>query len=744
MENYNSIKNGLMDICQKFLLIINNNYSIEKLAGKSFNNWKKTCDQIHSQLSEEILRVAVVGTIKSGKSTLVNSLFKGDYLKRGAGVVTSIVTRIRKGDNLSATLYFNSWDKINDDISNSLLAFPSLNFNKDGKKFDIRRSTDREKLADTLGMLEGEQLIINDSRNSNSLLLSYYLKGYDDVKDIITSDITTKKYTGDNFPNHTKFAGNEILAVYLKDILLEINESVFDINIEIADCQGSDSPNPLHLAMIQDYFLYTNLLIYAISSRTGIRQADLKFLSIIKKMGIIDNILFVLNCDFSEHESYNNLLNISKKVKEELSFIKPDPEIFTFSCLYNLFKSNEKAISSRDKKRLNQWKEELDFTRFSDSETQSFNSTLHGKLIEKRYSLLVTNHLQRLELIASGVLNWSNLSKNILNKDSIQADKTIKKINDQQVKMNQIKEMVQSTLNGGVSKLKSELKIKINSFFDVKYGEILPPLIQFIRNYNITFDNYEKNIDAIGFQKTLFLIYQEFKQAVDLYITENTNPQIIGFIKKEEIHCKETLELIVSPYKSMINDSLSEYSKIQDSLNFNQKADSKIKIHDLSSIKTLMGINLPPCSAVIKYSAKVQAEAMVKLGFFSIIKLFKKLLNKEPAQSNKETILSLKSAVLRIKRETEDSIIFHLNNYCENIKFQYVFKLIDILSNHLYENVMDEYKAYVTDLTGITNIIDENMTYKKTVLEGLTKIDVDTRLILKSLDKIRDKINHTI
>ncbi len=744
MENYSSIKNEIMKICQKLLLIINNNYSIKELACESFNNWKNTCDQIHLQLSEEILRVAVVGTIKSGKSTLVNSLFKGDYLKRGAGVVTSIVTRIRRGDTLSATLYFNSWDKINDDISNSLLAFSSLNFNENGKKFDIRRTTDREKLTNALGMLEGEQLITSDSRNSNSLLLSYYLKGYDDVKDIITSDITTKKYMGDDFHNHTKFAGNEVLAVYLKDILLEINDSVFDINIEIADCQGSDSPNPLHLAMIQDYFLYTNLLIYAISSRTGIRQADLKFLSIIKKMGIIDNILFVLNCDFSEHESYENLLNISEKVKEELSFIKPDPELFTFSCLYNLFKSNEKAISLRDKKRLNQWMEESEFTSFSDSETRLFNSALHSKLIEKRYSLLVTNHLQRLKLITSGILNWSNLSKNILNKDSAQASEIIKKINNHQIKMNQIKEMVQSTLNGGVSKLKSELKIKINRFFDVKYGDVLPPLIRFIRNYNISFDNYEKNIKTAGFQKTLFLIYQEFKQAVDSYITENTNPQIIGFIKKEEIHCKEILELIVNPYKSMILDSLSEYSQIENNLNFNIDTESKIKIQDLSSIKKLMGIDLPPCTAIIKYSAAVQAEAMVKLGFFSIIKLFKKFLKKESDKSNKESILSLKSAIVRIKRETEDSIIFHLNNYCENIKFQYVFKLIDVLSNHLYENVIDEYKAYVTDLTGITKIIDKNMTYKKTILENLNKIDIDISELLNSIYKIRDKVTQTI
>jgi len=37
------------------------------------------------QLTEETIRVAVVGPIKSGKSTFLNALLRGDYLKRGAG-----------------------------------------------------------------------------------------------------------------------------------------------------------------------------------------------------------------------------------------------------------------------------------------------------------------------------------------------------------------------------------------------------------------------------------------------------------------------------------------------------------------------------------------------------------------------------------------------------------------------------------------------------------------------------------
>ena len=73
-----------------------------------------------------------------------------------------------------------------------------------------------------------------------------------------------------------------------EDLQLELVSRNLYRDTEFADCQGSDSPNPLHLAMIQDYLQQAHLIIYVFSSRTGIREADIKFLSIIRKMGLIE------------------------------------------------------------------------------------------------------------------------------------------------------------------------------------------------------------------------------------------------------------------------------------------------------------------------------------------------------------------------------------------------------------------------------------------------------------------------
>ena len=95
MNTYNSIKRDLLKISEDISSLFSDAKSIPGMSDNSFAVWEKTNAGINKQLSEEIIRVAVVGPIKSGKSTFINSLFKGEYLKRGAGVVTSIVTRVR-------------------------------------------------------------------------------------------------------------------------------------------------------------------------------------------------------------------------------------------------------------------------------------------------------------------------------------------------------------------------------------------------------------------------------------------------------------------------------------------------------------------------------------------------------------------------------------------------------------------------------------------------------------------------
>ena len=53
--------------------------------------------ELKTRLGADVARVAVVGSVKSGKSTLLNALIGQDLLPRGSGVLTAQVTELRHG-----------------------------------------------------------------------------------------------------------------------------------------------------------------------------------------------------------------------------------------------------------------------------------------------------------------------------------------------------------------------------------------------------------------------------------------------------------------------------------------------------------------------------------------------------------------------------------------------------------------------------------------------------------------------
>ena len=742
MNTFKSLKGELLKISGDISALMGRAKSISGMSDYSFNAWEKTNAGVNRQLSKETIRVAVVGSIKSGKSTFINSFLKGDYLKRGAGVITSIVTRVRSGIKLKATLLFKSWDEINSDMAQALVLFPTLEWRTENDPFDIRQTKERIDLQNALDSLSSDHLVANGTRNADSILLSSYLKGYEKIKSMLSSDVNRKEYENDEFAEHWNFVGDGSMSVYLKDIQLEINSGSFESNIEIADCQGSDSPNPLHLAMIQDYLLLTNLIIYVISSRTGIREADIKFLSIIKRMGIMDNILFVVNCDFSEHDSLFDLKRLIESIKENLSMIKPSPQIYSISALYNLFKAQPSLLSQKDRLRLAQWEKETELVSFSDDETKRFEISFYDKLSRGSYALLLKNHLERLHVISSGIRHWVLVNQNMLTKDADSADEIVSHIKKHRMKINQIKSVIKSTLDGSMQQINRELRTSIDRYFDARSGNAIRDIVEFIKNYSLPYPKYEEQIKISGFSNTLYLIFQEFKIALDTFMAETVNPEIIRFVRSKEAQIHDQLMAIAEPFNIIVQDAISEYNSMMGKLDINPFYESldSINLPDIGAVKAATGLTLPPAVANMRYTAKMKTEATMRFGLYKVVSIIKKILKKSTQISNESEVLALKDGILSIKRQTEKSIKSHFRDYQENLKFQYTYKLVDALSNSLYESLIDRFEIYTSDLSNLVSKINNKMIDKEQTAESLKTMALICSEMDEDINTIREKI----
>ncbi len=745
-REYNEIRKDLLQINFGISTLISKVKAIHQPTDNIFADWEMSCEKLRKRLGEDIIRIAVVGPIKSGKSTFLNALFNGDYLKRGAGIVTSIVTRIQRGKQLKAKLYFKTIDEVNSEIEKSLEIFPLLQLESKDRRFNIRRKKDRTSIKKAIGELNPEQIIAHGRRNANIVLISSYLKGYDRVKDELSSNNQTREYKGNLFQKHKKYTGDEVLAGYLKDVLLQINSNAIGANTEIADCQGSDSSNPLHIAMIQDYLFSTHLIIYVVSSRTGLRQADIRFLSMIKNMRIMDNFLFVLNCDFSEHESVGNMKSLASKVKEEISIIKPVHQIYSFSALYNLFKTINKNLPQKDKLRFELWEKETGFVDFSDRETEQFKNRFERMLGQKRYSLLLENFIELHGAILSDIMRWTSITAGVLDKDASEINNIIIRTKKHQEGMDKIRSIINNTISGAVPKIKNEIKGDVDRFFDTRSSDILGDIIGFIRNYKVSYRQYEENLKGSGFLSTLYLVFQEFKQALDTSVVENLTPEVIRFAREMENKIYDHFKSVFRAYEALIEEALSEYDGM---LNMLQLTNSiaieqrKIKLPDIDSIKETNRLRMPPVITFIRYSAKIQTEAVMKLGFLSVIRIFKKMLKKPHSENRSDEIEALKSGVRRMKRETQKSLIFHLNDYRENVKFKYLFKLVDLVSDILNQELLYGFNNCADNLSELNERIKSKKVDKKRTHEILAGIMQEIPGINEKIARIKKELEVT-
>jgi GTPase SAR1 family protein len=741
MDGFGSRKETITRVNTDLLALFEAAKSIGGLGDYSFGEWEKACAELPAQLAEETLRVAVVGAIKSGKSTFLNSLLGGDVLKRGAGVVTSIVTRVRAGERLSATLFFKSWAEVNADMEQALILFPAVQWRSGEERFDIRRARLRGELGRALNELHADQRISEDARNRNMVLLGCYLQGYDTILPLLKDHQVTQLYEGERFVDHWDYTGNESLAVYLRDILLNVNAEPIGSNIEIADCQGSDSSNPLHLAMIQDYLRLAHLLVYVISSRTGLRRADIKFLSMIKKMGILENTLFVLNCDFSEHQSIDDFKRLIARVREEVGMIQPEPRLFSFSALFNLLRSIAGTISEKDGRRLESWQADTDFVAFSDSETARFSTAFRNLLERKRHRLFFQNHIERLRAIASGMTHWTGVGREILSRNSADARKIAGRIEAHRQRFEQIQSVFQSSLGGILPDLKKGLGSEVNRYLDPGSGEVVRRLERFISEYRFRPEDLSDSLPAAGFSQALYQAFQEFKQALDGFITEQVNPDIMRFTAAQETTIRKAMEAVAAPYQGLIEEAHGEFCSLIEDLGIAVDC-SRPETQGLPGVESLLrgsGLEQPPLSGSLNYSARIRTEGVLRLGLYRLLTGVKKAMKKRVV-SGEDALRAMKQVMNRIKRETRQSLVFNLTDYQENLKFGYLYRMADTVARRLSEAVSEQLRAYAADFGVLAGKLNAKREDKQRAVAVLAEMETRCRELGERIEQLQQDL----
>jgi flagellin-like hook-associated protein FlgL len=153
------------------------------------------------------------------------------------------------------------------------------------------------------------------------------------------------------------------------------------------------------------------------------------------------------------------------------------------------------------------------------------------------------------------------------------------------------------------------------------------------------------------------------------------------------------------------------------------------------------GDHVPPkLMAAMQYSAKIRTEAIVRLGFYRVSRNLKILFRKPAERKGGHTAKALQDAVRRMKQETEKSIVFHMKDYRENLKFGYLFKLVDAASEDVAQAVLSRFQAYFSDLSTTVARLGARQNNKDQAMQVLDEMDKVVQELNVKINRVREEV----
>jgi hypothetical protein len=679
-------------------------------------NWYRILENLQKKLAENRCRMAVVGTVKSGKSTLLNSLMGFDLLKRGAGIVTAMITRIEPGDLPGAVLFFKDWDEVNGELNSALSLFPSPMLLERREGYDIRQSADRQLLTEALDQADQTQLLHLDMLDKNYILVKSFLEGFPEVEKILAAGSQRLELPAQELSAHQKLVAHEAAAVYLKDVRLQLPFPWPAKGLELGDCQGSDSPIPQHLAQVQNYLIGADLVIYVISSRIGLRQADYKFLTDLKRMRLWENCVFVLNLDLNELENLAEAQGLVRRWQRELTVFQTEAPVFTFSALDHLLhrlKEQGQTLRTKDLGKLITWEADAELTAFSRQEAARFEVFLQKTLATRQTRLLLSSSVGQLQTVSQGLKERILLQDKFLGEDVTAFQSIRDRLQQRRQPLESLLHSLGQAMQGAVYSLKDQLKSRLDIFFDARHGAVGPQIAKFIKDYQGDLDKLELSNQVSSFMPGLYQVYQGFQQRLLLYLTEEINLKILEFIRDQEKWLEDELTKVLEPLLLPLQDALSLYYQEIENLGI------KASVPVITPVPWVKPEDMQPklFSLELGLNVRLRSQAMLRFGINLVVEALgrlKKLWRKQEAAGQPERMrASLADALKQIKSHTLTEMADNLLSYSEGLKFQYFFPLLGYLAKEQESGLKSALAALLVDLEGVQEAIAQKSQQKE-------------------------------
>lgn len=707
----------------------------------SASRWREHLLQVKSSLEDSLLRMAVVGSVKSGKSTLINALAGKDLLKRGAGIITAFITRILTNGEVGGWVELKSWSQIADEMNHAIRMLPiSQEELSEGDLVDVRSSEDRQRLKKWLVKTQREwQQTSGGQLDPNFILLNAYLEGYKRLCKNVGDSVNRLIFDRDSLSQHQNYVGQEGQAVYIRDMELHYPVPWLGDKIEVADCQGSDSPNPLHLALLQQYLLKCHFILYVISSRTGLREADFKLLDFIKTLRMFPQTLFIVNADLDVHSQAEDLEELTERVRTELSWIVPNPRLYSFSALYHLIEALEGAAPERDQRRLAMWREDRALIARTEAGYARFRDEVAQRISGQRTRVLLGSGLSRLTMVAGGINDTTRVHKRFMDHNLGSLKQSSKHLKSKQKALQSTLGTLENAMAGLRESLRREMDNAVGSYFDLTYGPVIKETLDVVEHYPVD-SQYQKDLsDYRQLLRQLHRFYLEFRQSLSRYLIEKVNLRVIEFAKEQEEFLQDRLRHSSRAFWSLFTTALEDYRKELNKYNIELRVMGAAQEGGWSSMEKTTP---PSFSAFVDNQVVGRGTLLMKFGLGRLTRFLNQLKGKigrrkTPAEGESQQNQSFQEAVSLVKAETKSELIYNFRDYRQNFKYGYLYKILDEGTGQLLEEFKSRAEMAQLDFANLLKQSEVEGEERRRMLEALDRVGQMSEAMVEELDGFR-------
>ncbi len=411
-------------------------------------------------------------------------------------------------------------------------------------------------------------------------------------------------------------------------------------------------------------------------------------------MGLLENILFVNNCDLSEHDTLDDMQAMERKMVQELTFLHPSPELYSFSALMRLFEAMEKKLSRRNRNRLALWQEDPAMASWCTGNADRFDERLSGLLDRQYQRLLVSNHLERMVHMTQALENRARLFLDLLQADREDRENIRKAVIRIQGNARQLESIVENAIPGAVSRLSREIESRLDEAFVRDAIQIRRKMNAFVLQAPLDGAHYQERFRETGVKKALYLMFQDFRRDLDLFVMSDILPEIKTLAAQLE-------DRIQAGFQSLLDTCRIELPGTPPGRVSREQGDVHIRLAagyqaleadvDVQAIKKILGLSLPDMTLLPRYSGGMQTKALTGLGITSITRFLGALLDRQKSFSFS---FGFDAAARKIRHQALKGIRIQIELFHDRLKHQYFTPLIQAVTRDVIDRIHDRFALY--------------------------------------------------